>query len=110
MTFNPLSECFETLILDTYSAKNEPAIRLIEDINNIIVYINLSVYYAGDKYSEVYILGEFWRIVFYWNGVSRINEHQYFIEYFEFLHLKNMGWIKSDVRHIFIVVFTLSFI
>ena len=58
MTFNPFSERFETLILDTYSTKNEPAIRLIEYIDNIIVYINLSVYYAGDKYSKAYILGE----------------------------------------------------
>ena len=59
MTFNPLSECFETLILDTYSAKNEPAIRLIEDINNIIVYINPSIFYAGHNHKQVEILGEF---------------------------------------------------
>ena len=30
--------------------------------------------------------------------MSKINEHQYFIEYFEFLHLKNMGVGKKRCK------------
>lgn len=39
--------------------KNKPVIRLIEDIDNIIVYINPSIFYAGHNHKQVEILGEF---------------------------------------------------